>query len=882
MNLDSDLFFPKTRVLPRGCRAALAGIAFCFAVVACASSLSAQEEETEPIALTPAYLLPAKTYFLASCSGVDQLTERADSLDLVRLFKDAEVQAFAADTLEMLPDLLGGEGSIPLPLDKIWTLCDGEVTLACSDTLPLFMGDRPPSIALFVHMTDGSDAFGAELDRLIDLVAWAKNLQLTEEEHRGVAIRSLRPSGGGLTLHFAMLENYFVLSCSDAFIQGMIDRFVDAAPGLARNPLFERCRGRCGGAETDLFAFVNVGRFKGLVQPFVPYDLDEWLGLLGLEQMEAVCLSSVVAGGGSRDVLFLDCKGEKKGLLKALAPQPLSERALLQAPPETLFFLAAAIDAGMLLEEIDRFFQTALPALHRFVRIDLNGFKAATGLDLKEDILAVVGNEVSCFVTSPRGGFAMIPNVYLTLSVEDETAFREIEQKLFAMLPDFIQVTESTFDERIIHHLNIPRSMMSPAFCVDDGQLIMASSPMAMKNYIRWLGQEEPGMCQTPEFGLGVAGTPESASMLFFINTRKSVEIGYGAGAAFLPNLLSGLDIPLDAGLLPMGETLTQYFTSASAYLVSDETGFFLSGRNPLGVGALAAVAVSAFDYLLKNDLTHGFAATATSVAGPGSVAPQQQDRDLGAAYTQMQSGSWSVAEVRLSAWLDGHPDMGFTTTWALKHRADCYFQLQRYTDAISGYEAVASRDANARGLAYCDIARAYTLMNEPDKAISYLEKAITAGCLDFETDPTLAQLEDEARLDVFVGMVMTSSDLMMEGRYSEAEQVFTHWLLNNQYHPLEAWALKHRGTCHLKLGNHTAAIADFEKAAKKEESYSPQLYYSIACLYSSVLNESNEAVQYLKKAIDAGFDDFELMGYDVDLDNVRNDPRYEALSWGW
>ncbi len=47
-------------------------------------------------------------------------------------------------------------------------------------------------------------------------------------------------------------------------------------------------------------------------------------------------------------------------------------------------------------------------------------------------------------------------------------------------------------------------------------------------------------------------------------------------------------------------------------------------------------------------------------------------------------------------------------------------------------------------------------------------------------------------------------------------------------------------------------------------------------------MNETDEAVQYLKKAIDAGFDDFELMGYDADLDNVRRDPRFEALSWGW
>jgi len=389
-------------------------------------------------------------------------------------------------------------------------------------------------------------------------------------------------------------------------------------------------------------------------------------------------------------------------------------------------------------------------------------------------------------------------------------------------------------------------------------------------------------LSQTPAFGLGVAGTPESSSMLFFLNTRKSVEIGYGMGAAFLPNLLSGIDIPLDAGLLPMGETLTEHFSSASAYLVSDDSGLLLSARNPVGIGALASMGIGFFEYLVNNDLTHGLATTASSVTSSGSIAPQQQDADLGAAYSQIQNGAWSVAEVRLSVWIDAHPDAGFAKTWALNQRAGCYFQLQRYAEAIADYQSVADRDANARGLAYCDIARAYTLLDDPDQAITYLEKSITAGCLDFESDPVLASLEDQPSLDVFVGMVMTASEFMMEGRYAEAEEIFTHWLLNNNYHSLEAWALKNRGNCYLRLDRCADAIADFEKAARKEESYRSQLYYSIACLYSSVLNETDEAVLYLKKAIDAGFDDFELMGYDADLDGVRHDPRFEALSWGW
>ena len=125
------------------------------------------------------------------------------------------------------------------------------------------------------------------------------------------------------------------------------------------------------------------------------------------------------------------------------------------------------------------------------------------------------------------------------------------------------------------------------------------------------------------------------------------------------------------------------------------------------------------------------------------------------------------------------------------------------------------------------------------------------------------------------------ASSLMRESDYAAAKDLFTEWIFNHPYHALTPWALKNRGGCFLKLERREEAIADFKKAAKMDPSFEPEVYYSIACA-SSVLDQQDQAVEYLKKAVDAGFSDFELIDYDSDLDNVRSHPKFKALKWRW
>ena len=53
--------------------------------------------------------------------------------------------------------------------------------------------------------------------------------------------------------------------------------------------------------------------------------------------------------------------------------------------------------------------------------------------------------------------------------------------------------------------------------------------------------------------------------------------------------------------------------------------------------------------------------------------------------------------------------------------------------------------------------------------------------------------------------------------------------------------------------------------------------YYDASCLHS-IMGHKKEAIDYLRKAIDAGFNDFNNIRHDWDLDNIRELPEFREL----
>lgn len=89
-----------------------------------------------------------------------------------------------------------------------------------------------------------------------------------------------------------------------------------------------------------------------------------------------------------------------------------------------------------------------------------------------------------------------------------------------------------------------------------------------------------------------------------------------------------------------------------------------------------------------------------------------------------------------------------------------------------------------------------------------------------------------------------------------------------------EAWQML--GYTLQVAGDLDRAIVIHKKAATFEASRI-SAYYNLACAYA-LKNEKQQAIEYLEKAIDAGFGDEKMLGSDPDLASIRGDKEFSKL----
>jgi len=82
------------------------------------------------------------------------------------------------------------------------------------------------------------------------------------------------------------------------------------------------------------------------------------------------------------------------------------------------------------------------------------------------------------------------------------------------------------------------------------------------------------------------------------------------------------------------------------------------------------------------------------------------------------------------------------------------------------------------------------------------------------------------------------------------------------------------------RLGKFKEAIAHYFDAIKINPDYKAAAYYNIACLYSRQ-NIIGKSIDFLKKAISAGFNDWNVIKTDKGLENIRASSLYKELIKG-
>jgi len=722
-------------------------------------------------------ILPTDTVIFTKCSGIAQLLEDGKTLELVKLINDAEVQAFIANAKAQGKEMLDQhkkEGKLPdLPFDikEFWNLFDGEMAIAMNSRVTISHFGPMPSVVLGVDMGDQNEAFLSTVYDLINATASMGPhiaLQQQKTEYKGFEICSVGRPDMRACICFTTIKNLFVATINRFYLENIIDCYVDGQPALSQEASFRKSIEKVGGDDVDLIAYLNIKPYLKALEIFCPYELYDAIEDLGFSGIDSLCLASTIENGSVRDSMFIHCPGEKKGILKALTPRPISWKNVEQVPADALSFVDFVFDPEIILKEAEGFIQKHIPEFYDAYCTHKGFIKKGSGIDVEKELIGPMGGELAVFVTMPMG--ELIPNIFLSLDLDDAEGFTAFLNKVMSMLGNEFKITESVFDDVVMRHIALPFREVpyTPTFIIKDNKLLISSSPMALKKYLRWLKSGEPGLADSEAFKGAAARAPKNVSSLAFFNTNRLIEMAYTVGQPSIINYLGNAgDGLIDCAMLPMTETLTKYIPNAVSYSVVDEDGIFKSSCMMTGVSGLLAKSVLLADYLIKEDLFYLLAMKAAEEAGgrqgmmirreiadeyaaeaPVAVAAEEAPSatslfNQGAKY--MSNGDHENAIKMFSACLKYE---GSHTFKALLNRGYCLLSIDRVDEAIVDYTRVSKESTDEYDLKYAhyNLACGYSRYNKKDIAMSHLKKSLEHGWDDYEAiryDPDFNNIKE-------------------------------------------------------------------------------------------------------------------------------------------
>jgi tetratricopeptide (TPR) repeat protein len=191
----------------------------------------------------------------------------------------------------------------------------------------------------------------------------------------------------------------------------------------------------------------------------------------------------------------------------------------------------------------------------------------------------------------------------------------------------------------------------------------------------------------------------------------------------------------------------------------------------------------------------------------------------------------------------------------AYNNRGIAYGKLKEYQQEIRNYDKAIELNPNYED-AFINRGIAYRLLGKYEQAFRDINKAI--------------ELNPKSSSSYYTRGLLYGS----LNDHQKAIKDFDKAISLNSKH-VEAYVF--RSVAYIKMGIYDQAIKDTNKALELNPKEAGNYYYNMACIYS-VMNDSNNACRFLKKAIGHGYSDWEHLKKDDDFNNIRNSSCFQEI----
>lgn len=206
--------------------------------------------------------------------------------------------------------------------------------------------------------------------------------------------------------------------------------------------------------------------------------------------------------------------------------------------------------------------------------------------------------------------------------------------------------------------------------------------------------------------------------------------------------------------------------------------------------------------------------------------------------------------------------------------------ESRRYDAAIEAFQKAIELGYREEAASY-NIACGYALKGDAERAFEWLEKALAAG-FDLEEyleeDDDLDGLKGDPRFAALRERLGTAPAEPSDGDAAGRTKALA------RFDRLAAESPRTRhGHDYYEVGRALLAAREYDRAAEAFQASAGRGYrpasslYNTACSYS-LKGDKGAALDFLSRALEAGFDDPEHIDRDDDLDAIRGEPRFREL----
>jgi hypothetical protein len=493
----------------------------------------------------------------------------------------------------------------------------------------------------------------AELEaKFFELITPAKGDGLpapTKAEFEGVGYEVRQLPDKGPALCTARLGTRFVITLDEKSLQDVIvrsntkppaDETVKLLPSLAETARFKAGLARAPQNHIAL-GYLDGEKLAKIVEPFMAAAGNP-AAMKQFAAMKGVVWTSAVVKGRVIDSIFISSPAAERGDLWD-GVMPLQYRTLKATGTQTALYLGNAADIPRVFEQVKKQVAESGTPQRQFGRpfpdpwaevSKLNQKLKAQGIDLKQGLIANLGNEYALIMDKTEG---MIPQVAAIVEVKNAEPVKATLDKLIALDFDKLEpraanpeavnpdaappvkkssqpeFTSEPFDEGTLYRLKLPADNpavfmgVSPSLYLGRGHLVLSISDKELKTILARLKEEHPTLDAVVGYREAVARMPANPNSVLYFDLRDLVESYYplammGMAAQSRNKPGSGPDF----SKMPTSATINKYLTPVVSGSVVTPEGMEWKMESPAGVGLAvagigAAVAIPAFTQARTN-----------------------------------------------------------------------------------------------------------------------------------------------------------------------------------------------------------------------------------------------------------------------------------------